>query len=55
MDLVRVEPRLTSENEEDDVLVSIAERCGAVVVRGSATDVLSRYSRAAKQSRADMN
>ena len=35
------------EAPDDDVLVAPAERAGAVVVRGSETDVLSRYAKAA--------
>ena len=44
----------TSEKREDDALVPVAEGCGVRVVRGSETDVLSRYCRAAEQSKADV-
>jgi spore coat polysaccharide biosynthesis protein SpsF len=39
----------TPEGPDDDVLTGLAERTGAVVARGSALDVLSRYRRAADQ------
>src|SRR5262245_43951325 len=35
------------ENSADDILIAPAERMGAIVVRGSETDVLSRYAEAA--------
>ncbi|NJL50247.1 MAG: NTP transferase domain-containing protein [Blastochloris sp.] len=41
------------EDQHDDVLVAPAERAGAVVVRGSATDVLARYALAAEAVGAD--
>ena len=34
--------------DRDDVLVPVAERAGAVVVRGNETDVLSRYAKSAR-------
>ena len=34
--------------DRDDVLVPVAERAGAVVVRGSETDVLARHTKSAK-------
>ncbi|MBC8159561.1 MAG: glycosyltransferase family protein [Alphaproteobacteria bacterium] len=39
---------------EDAVIVAEAERCGAAVFRGSPTDVLDRYARAAKMVDADV-
>ncbi len=34
------------DNARDDVIVNVAERAGAIVVRGSERDVLDRYARA---------
>lgn len=39
---------------EDDALIPLAERAKAVVVRGSANDVLSRYLKAAESVAADI-
>jgi glutamate-1-semialdehyde 2,1-aminomutase/spore coat polysaccharide biosynthesis protein SpsF len=39
---------------DDDALVPVAERAGAMVVRGSTSDVLARYAQAAKAARADL-
>lgn len=44
----------TSDLAEDDAVAAAAEREGATVFRGSATDVLSRYSGAARAMRADV-
>lgn len=44
----------TTDRDEDSVIVSAAERAGALVHRGSAEDVLSRYAGAAKQAEADV-
>lgn len=38
---------------EDDPLAELAKRLGAVVVRGSETDVLARYLKAARETGAD--
>jgi spore coat polysaccharide biosynthesis protein SpsF len=40
--------------ERDDVLVPVAQRAGATIVRGSETNVLSRYARAAKSVNASV-
>jgi glutamate-1-semialdehyde 2,1-aminomutase/spore coat polysaccharide biosynthesis protein SpsF len=44
----------TTDREEDGVIVAAAERAGALVHRGSAEDVLSRYAGAAKRAEADV-
>jgi glutamate-1-semialdehyde 2,1-aminomutase/spore coat polysaccharide biosynthesis protein SpsF len=44
----------TTDREEDGAIVAAAERAGALVHRGSAEDVLSRYAGAAKQVAADV-
>lgn len=43
----------TSKLESDDIIAQEAMRYGASVVKGSETDVLSRYYDAAKQTQAD--
>lgn len=43
----------TTESPEDDVLAAVSKRLGFACIRGSETDVLSRYLLAARQSRAD--
>ena len=42
------------EDAADDPLIAPAKRAGAVVARGSASDVLSRYRKAADQVDADI-
>ncbi|GAB2176703.1 UDP-2,4-diacetamido-2,4,6-trideoxy-beta-L-altropyranose hydrolase [Dongia sp. agr-C8] len=44
----------TTERKEDGAIVAAAERAGALVHRGSAEDVLSRYAGAAKLAEADV-
>ena len=44
----------TTDREEDGAIVAAAERAGALVHRGSAEDVLSRYAGAAKRGDADV-
>ncbi len=44
----------TTDREEDGAIVAAAERAGALVHRGSAEDVLSRYAGAAKVAEADI-
>jgi glutamate-1-semialdehyde 2,1-aminomutase/spore coat polysaccharide biosynthesis protein SpsF len=44
----------TTDREEDGDIVAAAERSGALVHRGSAEDVLSRYAGAAKRADADI-
>src|SRR5215218_9835459 len=44
----------TTDREEDGAVVAAAERAGALVHRGSAEDVLSRYAGAAKLAGADV-
>jgi glutamate-1-semialdehyde 2,1-aminomutase/spore coat polysaccharide biosynthesis protein SpsF len=44
----------TTDREEDGAIVAAAERAGALVHRGSAEDVLSRYAGAAKGADADV-
>lgn len=44
----------TTDREEDGAIVAAAERVGALVHRGSAEDVLSRYAGAAKRADADI-
>src|SRR5262245_3488344 len=44
----------TTDREEDGAIVAAAERAGALVHRGSAEDVLSRYAGAAKRADADV-
>jgi UDP-2,4-diacetamido-2,4,6-trideoxy-beta-L-altropyranose hydrolase len=44
----------TTDREEDGAIVAAAERAGALVHRGSAEDVLSRYAGAAKRAGADI-
>lgn len=44
----------TSTLAEDEAVVDEAKRCGAVVVRGDALDVLARYGRAADETEADV-
>lgn len=39
---------------EDDVLIPVAQRWSATVVRGSSSDVLSRYTQAANSVKADV-
>ena len=41
-----------SDCKESDPVAAEAERCGAVVVRGSESDVLGRYRQAAEEVRA---
>jgi glutamate-1-semialdehyde 2,1-aminomutase/spore coat polysaccharide biosynthesis protein SpsF len=41
-------------NAEDDAVVAEAERCGALVFRGSSADVLSRYAGAARATEAEI-
>jgi len=44
----------TTDREEDGAIVAAAERAGALVHRGSAENVLSRYAGAAKAAEADV-
>jgi glutamate-1-semialdehyde 2,1-aminomutase/spore coat polysaccharide biosynthesis protein SpsF len=44
----------TTDRDEDGAIVAAAERAGAIVYRGSAEDVLSRYAGAAKHAEADV-
>src|SRR5262245_21249079 len=44
----------TTDRDEDSAVVAAAERAGALVHRGSADDVLSRYAGAAKMAQADV-
>ena len=44
----------TTERAEDDVLVTLAERMGVPVFRGSQNDLLDRYYQAAKNFSADI-
>ena len=44
----------TTDREEDDAIIAAAERASALVHRGSAEDVLSRYAGAAKAANADV-
>jgi glutamate-1-semialdehyde 2,1-aminomutase/spore coat polysaccharide biosynthesis protein SpsF len=44
----------TTDREEDGAIVAAAERAGALVHRGSAEDVLSRYAGAARRADADI-
>jgi glutamate-1-semialdehyde 2,1-aminomutase/spore coat polysaccharide biosynthesis protein SpsF len=44
----------TTDREEDGAIVAAAERAGALVHRGSAEDVLSRYAGAARLAEADV-
>ncbi|MBT3359242.1 MAG: glycosyltransferase family protein [Rhodospirillales bacterium] len=44
----------TTVAPEDEAIVAEAERCGAAVFRGSPTDVLDRYARAAQMVGADV-
>jgi spore coat polysaccharide biosynthesis protein SpsF len=44
----------TSDRPGDDVIVSVARRLGAHVTRGSETDVLSRFAKAAQERDADV-
>lgn len=43
----------TSDTPGDDVVTAVARRLGARVVRGSETDVLSRFVKAARETEAD--
>jgi glutamate-1-semialdehyde 2,1-aminomutase/spore coat polysaccharide biosynthesis protein SpsF len=42
------------DTEDSEPVAEEAERCGALVVRGSETDVLSRYAKAARAANADI-
>ena len=44
----------TTTKEEDDVVVAVAEESGAAVYRGSESDVLDRYYRAAAEHEAEV-
>jgi spore coat polysaccharide biosynthesis protein SpsF (cytidylyltransferase family) len=44
----------TTVEPADDLIVDLAHACGALVTRGSVTDVLSRYRLAAEEHRADV-
>ncbi|MDP1921637.1 MAG: glycosyltransferase family protein [Myxococcales bacterium] len=44
----------TSDTAGDEIIVRVGQRLGVTVVRGSETDVLSRYVLAAEASRADV-
>lgn len=44
----------TPDSAESDPVAAEGERCGALVVRGSETDVLSRYAKAARAADADV-
>src|SRR5690242_294766 len=44
----------TTDRDEDSAVVAAAERSGALVHRGSAEDVLSRYAGAARMAQADV-
>ncbi|MBI2610910.1 glycosyltransferase family protein [Candidatus Kaiserbacteria bacterium] len=44
----------TTNKPEDDPVVKLAERAGVTVFRGSESDVLDRYYKAAKEARADV-
>lgn len=43
----------TSDTPTDDVVTAVGERLGARVIRGSETDVLSRFAKAAEATNAD--
>ena len=43
----------TSDTPGDDVVAAVGKRLGARVVRGSETDVLSRFAKAARETNAD--